>query len=830
VNPLVNGRKTIQTIALIAHLATEKHVWGPHLVVVPTSVILNWEMEFKKWAPGFKILTYYGDAKQREQKRKGWNKQDTWHVCITSYQLVIHDQQIFRRKRWEYMILDEAHNIKNFRSQRWQTLLNFNANHRLLLTGTPLQNNLIELWSLLYFLMPQGVSNAMPAGFANLKEFQEWFANPVDKIIQTGAHIVNDEARNTVAKLHGVLRPYILRRLKQDVEKQMPAKYEHILYCRLSKRQRYLYDDFMSRAQTRETLASGNFMSIISCLMQLRKVCNHPDLFETRPIVTSFAMPRSCVTDYEKTESFIRSTFLIQGPFDTVDLHALNLQFTQNEDMSKQCADHALQLSASPTIAKACDELEEAVETVVLPDFTTLKAHSAYKDYQNKLSKLDRLEHVGYLSDLRCKKRPVYGSEIFRICERIEKPDPNRVPPQPLRTSDDYLDSSDVIASMVMDVQRRFQAITPSVDKFAVITPAVVALDLPQLIFSKLGPEELKEVKTTYSDISFPARTRLSIAFPDKRLLQYDCGKLQRLDGLLRELISGGHRALIFTQMTRVLDILEIFLNFHGYRYLRLDGATKIEQRQIMTERFNSDTKISVFILSSRSGGLGINLTGADSVIFYDSDWNPCMDKQCQDRCHRIGQTRDVHIYRFVSEFTIEENIFRKANQKRMLDNVVITEGNFTSDFFNKVDWRDMLGEDMGVPDIIPEHTAGDLGHGKKVELAFAAAEDSEDAVAARRAQKEMEYDAVEFAENPTPGTPATPVTPATPAGVASSTPAPVASASEREVSTSTPDVVAQTPSIIEMDATEEEEEPGSIDDWMIMFIERERLDLDEVK
>jgi helicase SWR1 len=350
------------------------------------------------------------------------------------------------------------------------------------------------------------------------------------------------------------------------------------------------------------------------------------------------------------------------------------------------------------------------------------------------------------------------------------------------------------------------------------------------LIFSKLGPEELKEVKTTYSDISFPARTRLSIAFPDKRLLQYDCGKLQRLDGLLRELISGGHRALIFTQMTRVLDILEIFLNFHGYRYLRLDGATKIEQRQIMTERFNSDTKISVFILSSRSGGLGINLTGADSVIFYDSDWNPCMDKQCQDRCHRIGQTRDVHIYRFVSEFTIEENIFRKANQKRMLDNVVITEGNFTSDFFNKVDWRDMLGEDMGVPDIIPEHTAGDLGHGKKVELAFAAAEDSEDAVAARRAQKEMEYDAVEFAENPTPGTPATPVTPATPAGVASSTPAPVASASEREVSTSTPDVVAQTPSIIEMDATEEEEEPGSIDDWMIMFIERERLDLDEVK
>ena len=127
--------------------------------------------------------------------------------------------------------------------------------------------------------------------------------------------------------------------------------------------------------------------------------------------------------------------------------------------------------------------------------------------------------------------------------------------------------------------------------------------------------------------------------------------------------------------MTKVLDVLEQFLNYHGYLYMRLDGATKIENRQILTERFNTDSRITVFILSSRSGGLGINLTGADTVIFYDSDWNPAMDKQCQDRCHRIGQTRDVHIYRFVSEHTIESNILKKANQKRQLDNVVIQEG-----------------------------------------------------------------------------------------------------------------------------------------------------------
>jgi len=678
--------------------------------------------------------------------------------------------------------------------------------------------------------MPQGISSSMPAGFANLKEFQEWFANPVDKIIQTGASIVDEEARNTVAKLHGVLRPYILRRLKQDVEKQMPAKYEHVVYCRLSKRQRYLYDDFMSRAQTRETLASGNFMSIINCLMQLRKVCNHPDLFETRPIVTSFAMPRSTVTDYSKTEEIIRSHLLLEDPLDHVDLDTLNLQFTQNENMPFQSADRIVRLSASPSIARACDELEESVKDEVPADFATLEGHTKFMEYDDRLARLDRLQHVGYLSDLRCKRRPVYGSEIFRICEQFQVPGTKQLPPKTPKTADNYLDTSDVISSMIMDVQHRLNSMEPIIDKFAVVTPPVVTLDLPHTIFQKLDPSEIKEVKTNYTDMSFPVRTRLSIAFPDKRLLQYDCGKLQRLDGLLRDLIDGGHRALIFTQMTRVLDILEIFLNFHGYRYLRLDGATKIEQRQIMTERFNSDNKIPVFILSSRSGGLGINLTGADTVIFYDSDWNPCMDKQCQDRCHRIGQTRDVHIYRFVSEFTIEENIFRKANQKRMLDNVVITEGNFTSDYFNKVDWRDMLGEDMHVP-VVAEHTVGDVGHGKNVEQAFAAAEDAEDAIAAKRAQKEMEVDAVEFEEVPTPATPATP---ATPVGAVSSTPAPqLNSASERDVSISTPDAAAATPSVNGMDgdvAHIEEEEPGSIDDWMVMFVERERLDLDEVR
>lgn len=229
--------KTIQTIALLAYLAVERFNWGPHLIIVPTSVMLNWEMEFKKWCPGFKILTYYGSQKERKLKRSGWTKPNAFHVCITSYKLVIQDHQSFRRKRWKYLILDEAQNIKNFKSQRWQLLLNFHTQRRLLLTGTPLQNNLMELWSLLHFLMPNVFQSHM--------EFKDWFSNPMSGMVE-GSQEYNEDI---VRRLHKVLRPFILRRMKSEVEKQLPQKYEHVVMCSLSKRQRFLYDEFMQRSK-----------------------------------------------------------------------------------------------------------------------------------------------------------------------------------------------------------------------------------------------------------------------------------------------------------------------------------------------------------------------------------------------------------------------------------------------------------------------------------------------------------------------------------------------------------------------------------------------------
>ncbi|KKK24630.1 helicase swr1 [Aspergillus rambellii] len=810
--------KTIQTIALLAHLAVEHEVWGPHLVVVPTSVILNWEMEFKKWCPGFKIMTYYGNQEERRQKRKGWMDDNSWNVLITSYQLVLQDQQVLKRRSWHYMILDEAHNIKNFRSQRWQALLTFRTRARLLLTGTPLQNNLTELWSLLFFLMPSDGDDGGIEGFADLRNFSEWFRRPVEQILEHGRETMDDEAKQVVTKLHTVLRPYILRRLKADVEKQMPAKYEHVVYCRLSKRQRYLYDGFMSRAQTKETLASGNYLSIINCLMQLRKVCNHPDLFETRPISTSFAMPRSVATEFEVKELLVRRRLLWEHPLTKLDLDFLNLVPISREDISRRLADDSTRIMAYGPFNTLRER--QYHRTNWRMKFNGSSIQSTLDGMENNFRKrrMAELERSLYFESKRHGRRPVYGSSLIEFLLADSKQRPTLNGPLRKRSYADWLSSqSSILASMILSIEERSQAMDGYVQRFACVTPAAVAAGITEAALTPIETRYLtKKERFPKYDPFHEAQMRLSIAFPDKRLLQYDCGKLQRLDKLLRDLKAGGHRALIFTQMTKMLDVLEQFLNIHGHRYLRLDGTTKVEQRQILTDRFNNDDRILAFILSSRSGGLGINLTGADTVIFYDLDWNPAMDKQCQDRCHRIGQTRDVHIYRFVSEYTIESNILRKANQKRMLDDVVIQEGEFTTDYFTKLDVRAMMDTDESLEGQDEASAAMDRVLANRVtknSRVFEQAEDKEDIDAAKNAQKELEHaDDGDFEDRaaasfsqPQAGTPLAP----TLDGEGTPGPQSVNSPAGHAASTATAD-----------EGAEMDQAMGHIDDYLLRFME----------
>jgi helicase SWR1 len=788
--------KTIQTISLLAYIAVNRGKWGPHLVVVPTSVMLNWEMEFKKFLPGFRILTYYGDINERKRKRIGWRNtgREMINVVITSYQLILQDAAAFKMRAWQYLILDEAHNIKNFKSQRWQTMLNLRTEHRLLLTGTPLQNNIDELWSLLYFLMPAGFGGE--GRIAGLEEFTMALKNPTSQILEQGRQQLDAEAQKIVKKLHEVLRPYLLRRLKADVEKQMPGKYEHVVYCKLSKRQRQLYDGFMGRASTKEILSSGNYMSIINCLMSLRKVCNHPDLFETRAIVTSMAMPKSVVADFAIKDLLIRKRLHEGMEENKVNMEALNLVFVHRERTSMLHARRAQQIRATRPLEDLIERQTRRINQTVEPATTPVQGALLAAANRERVAARSHLQKCLSVTRSRTQFLPLYGKGLVdrltmdyqdyafgaRDPDQVftKRPPPSlnpayasgmqyqptnpftqatmnrdaeveiipgkrgrlgfRRPCKPAFASEWYRQQITAFHSMIPTLEQRAEALEPLVTRFTCVTPAVAAEELAPLTLSKPGvalirSSEMARVRDPFHE----SRMRQSIAFPDKRLLQYDCGKLQRLALLLRELQAGGHRALIFTQMTKVLDILEQFLNIHGHRYLRLDGATKIEQRQILTDRFNSDPRILCFILSSRSGGLGINLTGADSVIFYDLDWNPAMDKQCQDRSHRIGQTRDVHIYKFVSEYTIEANILRKSNQKRLLDDVIIQKGDFTTDTFNRVTWRDALDEGLGdeagaAMDRVLGEKAGLLGDAR----VMGTVEDREDLTAATVAQKEI--------------------------------------------------------------------------------------------
>ncbi|KAJ7072871.1 SWR1 complex protein [Mycena amicta] len=760
--------KTIQTISLLAHLACDRGIWGPHLIVVPTSVLLNWEMEFKKFLPGFRVLSYHGNAKHRKELRQGWNDKHQFNVCITSYTLASKDAMVFKRKPWYYFILDEAHMIKNFKSQRWTTLLMFRSFRRLLLTGTPLQNNLTELWSLLQFLMSG-------SDFVNLKEFGDWFSNPLEKAIEAG-NIRDEDTLQRVTKLHTVLRPYLLRRLKRDVEKELPSKYEHLVLCPLSKRQRFLYDEFMSRAHTRDALQSGVYQKIANILMQLRKVCNHPDLFEVRPIVTSFAMQRSAVADFEIKELLVRRRLLSQCDDDSVDLDLFGFRFIDRQGSSLIAARETRRLDATARLPF----ISEIPGAPPPKDTRTIAGYRAYSTYQKRAETISRWAYVGYINKLRCSSSPIYGSETLDVVHQLGAQP--LVPLSHCDTATNYLDTVYRVNAAIKSYSNRAQDMSGVIDRFAFCTPAVVALDLPHIALAG-SAFHFPTLSPSFDAVLHRVSVKLQIAFPDPSLLQYDCGKLQRLAELLREKKVGRHRVLIFTQMTRILDILEMFLSFHGYLYLRLDGATRIEDRQYITERFNADSRVFCFIASSRSGGVGINLTGADTVVFYDSDFNPQMDRQCEDRAHRIGQIRDVHIYRFVSAHTVEEAMLRKANQKRSLDDLVIQKGEF--------DWRSLFAFD--------DDAAGDsvLGGGipdAALTRALAEFDDRDDAyaavVAAREEVAREGQDEAEFLDDADGAVVAVP---------------PIA----EEVPTN-------------QEQEEEEEEGGSVADYMITFVQRD--------
>ncbi|XP_039537574.1 E1A-binding protein p400 isoform X2 [Pimephales promelas] len=294
--------KTVQTVAYFAHLACNQGIWGPHLVVVRTCKLLNWEMEFKRWCPGLKILLYLGSRRQRRYKRLRWCEPNSFHVCVTSYKLLLKDQSHFMRRRWRHLVLDEVQLIKNMTEKHWETIFNIKSQQRILLINTPLQNTLKELWTMIHFLLP-GITHP-------------YLSFP----IKPGTDQNQDYCHKLVIRLHRMIQPFILRRSKRDVEKQMPKKYEHILKCRLSKRQKSMYEDILIQPSAQEALKTGHFVRVLEVLMQLQKICNHPDLIQPRDTHNSYI----CQPLQYNTPSLLL-TALQQDQWKTVDMSLFDL-------------------------------------------------------------------------------------------------------------------------------------------------------------------------------------------------------------------------------------------------------------------------------------------------------------------------------------------------------------------------------------------------------------------------------------------------------------------------------------------------------------------------
>uniref|UniRef100_A0A672LS90 SWI/SNF-related matrix-associated actin-dependent regulator of chromatin subfamily A containing DEAD/H box 1 n=1 Tax=Sinocyclocheilus grahami TaxID=75366 RepID=A0A672LS90_SINGR len=474
--------KTIQAISFLAHLY-EKGIKGPHLITVPSSTLDNWVRELGLWCPSLKVLIYYGSVEDRKYLRQDiLSGLVEFNIIVSTYNLTIgnyYDRSLFRKLRLKYAVFDEGHMLKNMNSLRYHHLMAINAEHRLLLTGTPLQNNLLELMSLLNFIMPSMFSSS---------------TSQISKMFSTRSS--EEESRfhkDRIAQAKLIMKPFILRRVKSEVLKQLPPKVQNIEMCPMSDAQQKLYDKLFKRLQK---APNGDKRELCNVMMQLRKMANHP---------------------------------LLHRQYYTSD---------KLTAMSKAMLKEPTHFDADPVL------IQEDME--VMSDF---ELHNLCKQY----------------SSIRC----------FEL---------------------------------------------------------------------------------------------------EKELL-LDSGKFALLTKVLARLKEKGDRVVLFSQFTMMLDIVEILLKHLDHQFVRLDGSTPMAERIGLIDKYNTNREIFVFLLSTRAGGQGINLASANTVILHDIDCNPFNDKQAEDRCHRMGQTRTVQVIKLISRDSIEACMLRVGQEKLKLEQDMTTDG-----------------------------------------------------------------------------------------------------------------------------------------------------------
>ncbi|CAJ0921046.1 14852_t:CDS:10 [Entrophospora sp. SA101] len=650
-----------------------QNIWGPFVVVAPSSTLHNWEQEIARFVPDFKILPYWGKSDTRKVLRKTLNKRNiifnkdaSFHVVITSYQLVVQDKSYFEKTKWQYMILDEAQAIKSSSSARWKTLLGFQCRNRLLLTGTPIQNSMQELWALLHFIMP--------TLFDSHQEFSEWFSKDIE------SHAENKGSLNEfqLKRLHMILKPFMLRRVKKTVQNELGEKIEKDVFCTLTARQRMLYRGLREKISISELLEhavtlSENDTSVDSDKLYLP--------YSTKNLIT-YRLPK-----------------LVYRGGAMLDVPGKN----SNAGFRKYVLDHLMNIWSPGHIHESSND-DDAFGFLRFIDKSPSEASSIY--FSNTIEKwlIHLLNYkknayrMAYLTNENFKSYPTVHNARFLINETSTLSSANV-------EDSDILTALTTIFERITKYEIQFQdpsympkVIAPPIqivchdkcfynDQERIFFEPAIRTSLTGII--KLLPGKERKINLVgqyleqtgsqgiYGQTYFKSQGISYMQIPAMKRLIMDSGKLATLDKLLEELKAGGHRVLIYFQMTRMIDLMEEYLAYRQYKYLRLDGSSKISDRRDMVEDWQSRSDIFIFLLSTRAGGLGINLTAADTVIFYDSDWNPTVDQQAMDRAHRLGQTKQVTVYRLITKGTIEERILQRAKQKDEIQRVVISGGEF---------------------------------------------------------------------------------------------------------------------------------------------------------
>lgn len=698
--------KTVQSISVMAYLAEKHNIWGPFLVIAPSSTLHNWQQEITRFVPELKCLPYWGSAKDRKVLRKFWDRKhitytndSPFHVLITSYQLVVQDTQYFQKIRWQYMILDEAQAIKSSQSSRWKSLLGFHCRNRLLLTGTPIQNNMQELWALLHFIMP--------SLFDSHDEFSDWFSKDIESHAQSNTKLNEDQLK----RLHMILKPFMLRRIKKHVQKELGDKIEEDVFCDLTYRQRAYYSNLRNRISIMDLIEKAavgddqDTATLMNLVMQFRKVCNHPDLFERADTSSPLSLAH-----FAETASFLREGNNVNVDYSTRNLIEYDLP-------RLLCSPEARLDMAGPRNTRAGFENKYLSELMNIwtPEniqksssgnahfswmrFADISSGEAYNASHRGLAeraiqlagKASRLARFNVVYDEDVNYTPAHA--LFNIVDRSDhRPLANISAENRLQNLFNISTTTfkDRGLNMIEQCARPGASAPPihiaSSNQEAQVEKENTIFNIPlrKALYGVSEKDEAALLEARIDPGRFPLANLLpkplsqksrytNIQVPSMRRFVTDSGKLAKLDQLLRQLKNGGHRVLLYFQMTRMIDLMEEYLTYRNYKYLRLDGSTKLEDRRDTVADFQTKPEIFIFLLSTRAGGLGINLTAADTVIFYDSDWNPTIDSQAMDRAHRLGQTKQVTVYRMITRATIEERIRKRALQKEEVQRVVIS-------------------------------------------------------------------------------------------------------------------------------------------------------------